>query len=51
MWRGRPARDPRGGFARRSQTDLLQNLWMEKGIPYIQREKEKEKYRMADGNN
>ena len=23
--------------------------WMEKGIPYIQREKEKEKYRVADG--
>ena len=23
--------------------------WMEKGIPYIQREKEKEKYRIADG--
>jgi dipeptidyl aminopeptidase/acylaminoacyl peptidase len=25
--------------------------WMEKGIPYIQREKEKEKYRIADGRN
>ncbi|MFN2576934.1 MAG: prolyl oligopeptidase family serine peptidase [Pyrinomonadaceae bacterium] len=24
--------------------------WMEKGIPYLQREKEKEKYRIADGD-
>ena len=24
--------------------------WMEKGIPYLQKEKEKEKYRVADGD-
>ena len=24
--------------------------WMEKGIPYLQREREKEKYRVADGD-
>ena len=57
MWmlRGNPGRNQKD-YTRRMQEFFDHFLkgaaapeWMEKGIPYLQREKEKEKYRVTDG--